>query len=421
MMSLRLPVAIAFLALLISGPTEGATAYVSNEGSGTVSAIDIATDKVTATLKNAKKPRGIAIAKDGSRLYLSDQTANALVVVELLKGTTLATIALGSSPEAIYLSPDGKWLSAAIEEEDQVFIIDVATLKIDRKIKMKGKNPEHAVWSPDGKWLYVSAEEADSVDIVDLAKNEVVKSVKVGNRPRGIGFLPDGSRAYVAAENADTVNVFDTATHTVVARIKAGSRSNGVLVHPDGKRVFVTSGGKGSVQVIDTATQRDRDGDNPRRADDPGTWRSLPTARGSTLRAGDSERHRGCRYRHLHEDCRDSRRRVAVGGGNPVADVPTTCAAGLTRSMSVPPDMNPSARPVRLSGYGSEFNIGSTAGPEAAKLESVAAVLVDRFARSHCPPPDSATPCSAGTRYFRASGLARARRAPPGGRLLRVG
>ncbi len=78
--------------------------------------------------------------------------------------------------------------------------------------------------------------------------------MKVGDRPRGIGFLPDGSRAYVAAENADTVNVFDTGTQEVIARIKAGGRSNGVLVHPDGKRVFVTSGGKGTVQVIDTAT-----------------------------------------------------------------------------------------------------------------------------------------------------------------------
>ena len=68
---------------------------------------------------------------------------------------------------------------------------------------MKGKNPEHAVFSPDGKWLYVSAEEADSVDIIDVARGEVVKSITVGERPRGIGFLPDGSRAYVGAEQAD--------------------------------------------------------------------------------------------------------------------------------------------------------------------------------------------------------------------------
>ena len=127
------------------------------------------------------------------------------------KSAEIARIPVGDSPEAIYLSPDGKWLSVAIEENDQVVIVDTAKLAVARKFRMKGKNPEHAVWSPDGKWLYVSAEEADSVDIVDLAKGEVVKSVKVGDRPRGIGFLPDGSRAYVAAENADMLNVIDTA------------------------------------------------------------------------------------------------------------------------------------------------------------------------------------------------------------------
>src|SRR5439155_1647947 len=191
---------------------------------------------------------------DGARLFISDQAANALVTIDVARREVVATTALGSSPEAIYLSPDGKWLSAAIEEDDQVLLIDAVSGRIAQRIKMRGKNPEHAVFSPDGKWLYVSSEEADSVDIVDLARNEVVKSVKVGDRPRGIGFLPDSSRAYVAAENADTINVFDVAKGEVVARIKAGSRSNGVTVHPDGKRVYVSSGGEGSVQVFELPT-----------------------------------------------------------------------------------------------------------------------------------------------------------------------
>src|SRR5262249_31927970 len=113
----RFAVALLLFALWASSACDAATAYVSNEGSGTVSVIDTATDKITGTLRNAKKPRGIAVARDGSRLYLSDQTANALVVVDPAKSATIATLPLGSSPEAIYLSPDGKWLSAAIEED----------------------------------------------------------------------------------------------------------------------------------------------------------------------------------------------------------------------------------------------------------------------------------------------------------------
>ena len=107
-----------------------------NEGSATISVIDTATDKVTATIRLGKKPRGIAISADGSRLYLSDQTGNALVVVDLAKNATLATIPLGDSPEAIYLSPDGKWLSAAIEENDQVAIIDTGDAE-DRRARSR--------------------------------------------------------------------------------------------------------------------------------------------------------------------------------------------------------------------------------------------------------------------------------------------
>ena len=182
----------AVLVAFASAAAAAPTAYVPNEGSGDVSVIDTATDKVTGTFKLAQKARGIAVSADGTRVYLSDQAANALVIVDPQKRVVVGTVPLGDSPEAIYLSPDGKLLAAAIEENDQVLLIDTATLKVVRIIKMRGKNPEHAVWSPDGKWLYVSAEEADSVDIVDVALGQVIKSVKVGDRPRGIGFLPDG-------------------------------------------------------------------------------------------------------------------------------------------------------------------------------------------------------------------------------------
>jgi YVTN family beta-propeller protein len=79
-------------------------AYASNEGSGTVSKIDTATDKVTATFTVGGKPRGIALSPDGKRLYLSDQTANAVLTVDAASGAVLARTALGKSPEGIYLS-----------------------------------------------------------------------------------------------------------------------------------------------------------------------------------------------------------------------------------------------------------------------------------------------------------------------------
>ncbi|HVR92772.1 MAG TPA: beta-propeller fold lactonase family protein, partial [Casimicrobiaceae bacterium] len=74
-------------------------AYVSNEGSASVSVIDTATDKLTATFNVGGKPRGIALSPDRKRLYVSDQTGNAALIIDTSNGALLARIALGSSPE----------------------------------------------------------------------------------------------------------------------------------------------------------------------------------------------------------------------------------------------------------------------------------------------------------------------------------
>src|SRR5436305_10928955 len=80
-------------------------AYVPNEGSGTVSVIDTATDQVVAEIPAGKKPRGTALSPDGRTAYVSDQPGNRLVVLDLQRRTASGAIALGESPEGVGISP----------------------------------------------------------------------------------------------------------------------------------------------------------------------------------------------------------------------------------------------------------------------------------------------------------------------------
>src|SRR5215216_2724488 len=47
-------------------------AYVPNEGSGTISIIDTATDTTIGEINTGGKPRGIALSRDGGFMYGSD-------------------------------------------------------------------------------------------------------------------------------------------------------------------------------------------------------------------------------------------------------------------------------------------------------------------------------------------------------------
>ncbi|MEK8029773.1 cytochrome b/b6 domain-containing protein [Ideonella sp. DXS29W] len=249
------PATLAVGLALLAGPAQAAPfAYVPNEGSGTLSVIDVATDQVVAEIAAGKKPRGTVITVDGQRAFVSDQPNNRLVIVDLAKRQASGEVALGESPEGVGLSPDGRWAAVAIEESNDVAFVDTASNKLAYVVKVSGKNPEHAVFSPDGKLVFVSAEEGEAVNVIDMAKRQDVARIPVGARPRGIGFSPDGARAYVAAENSDELYVIYTRELKVAAKVKAGSRSNGVTVHPNGKWVFVSNGGAASVSVIDAAT-----------------------------------------------------------------------------------------------------------------------------------------------------------------------
>src|SRR3954471_22548249 len=82
-------------------------AYVPNEGSGTVSVIDTASDTVVGEIAAGQKPRGIAVSGDGTRVFVTDQPANALLVIDTATRAIASRAPLGESPEGLSLSPDG--------------------------------------------------------------------------------------------------------------------------------------------------------------------------------------------------------------------------------------------------------------------------------------------------------------------------
>ena len=73
---------------------------------------------------------------------------------------------------------------------------------------------------------YVSNERSNSVTVIDTATDEVVDTIAVGARPRGIGLSPDGSILYLALGRDDTIGVVDTKNGKQIGGIPSGSRAD---------------------------------------------------------------------------------------------------------------------------------------------------------------------------------------------------
>ncbi len=225
-------------------------AYITTEGSGTVSIIDTKTDKVTSTFNVGNNPTGIAASIDGARLYIGHQ-AGTLIERDLFEDKDSARTMLGGSVKAVRQSPKGKLLFVLLGDSNSVALIDMPTLRVLKTISIGGRNVEHAVFSPDGRWIYASAKDGDSVDVIDVAKGAIIKSIRVGRGPAGIAFLPDASRAYVAVAGSDEIVAIDVSRRAVVGRVKSPRRPEEVAAHPDGKRLFVSADNAGRVDVFD--------------------------------------------------------------------------------------------------------------------------------------------------------------------------
>jgi YVTN family beta-propeller protein len=71
---------------------------VPNEGSGTISIIDTASDAVVGEIKTGGKPRGVAAGRDGKLLYVSNQVRNSVSVIDARTLKKLKDISVGALP-----------------------------------------------------------------------------------------------------------------------------------------------------------------------------------------------------------------------------------------------------------------------------------------------------------------------------------
>ena len=73
--------------------------------------------------------------------------------------------------------------------------------------------------------IFVSNEKGNSISIVDGDTLELIETVPVGNRPRGIALSSDGRWLYICASDDNTIEVMDTESRADRGAAALGPRS----------------------------------------------------------------------------------------------------------------------------------------------------------------------------------------------------
>ncbi|MEU9874939.1 beta-N-acetylglucosaminidase domain-containing protein [Streptomyces phaeochromogenes] len=233
---------------------DGRTAYAANQGSDSVSVIDVPTGKVTATIAVGDVPAGLALTPDRRTLWVADYSDDAVQPVDLATGTAGAKIAVGDGPENMAITPDGSTLYVANIHDGTVTPVTLPAGRAGTAIPV-GPNPFNVVAAPDGQTVYVSNSGGSTVTPIDTATNDTRPTLLVdGQQAYGLALSPDGRTLWVSASTGDRVTPVDTVTGAPGTAVTVGRSAFDVALDWNGSTAYVTTADAGQLVPVTTAS-----------------------------------------------------------------------------------------------------------------------------------------------------------------------
>ena len=164
------------------------------------------------------------------------------------------------------LSGIAVWLAAAApasafiayvsnEKSNTVSVIDTDKWAVTKTIKV-GQRPRGIEFTRDGKFVLVAVGDDDTIQMIDAATQQVVDSLPSGPDPELFTQDAAGKILYVANENDNTVTIIDLEKRVRVGDIQVGVEPEGMAISPDGKILINTSETTNMAHFIDTATRQ---------------------------------------------------------------------------------------------------------------------------------------------------------------------
>ena len=168
--------------------------------------------------------------------------------------------------------PAGPRVYVSDETGSRVVVVDPATRQVVRSIDV-GKRPRGIAASLDGRLIYVALSgspiagpgvdesklppadrAADGIGVIDLASGTLVRKYQSGQDPEAFALSNDGRMLFISNEETAELSALDLASGTITARVKVGDEPEGVTTRPDGRIVYVTCEGTNEVVGIDVAS-----------------------------------------------------------------------------------------------------------------------------------------------------------------------
>lgn len=238
---------------------DGSRAFVANNGSATVTAIDTSTNMIIPAgamiPTGAAGPQYIVVHPNGSTVYVCNNSGSSVTAIDVQTFAT-TSIPTGAAPNFLLFSPDGSMGYVCNVTGNDVTAFSTATNMVTATIPMGGgSSPRGLAITPDGAKLYVTNSGTPSVGVVNLSDNSVTFiTTNIGSAPQGIGVSFDGSTVVVGNTGSDSISVIETATDTAAPPLALGATPFNILFTPDDSKAVISMSNAAYLSIYDTAS-----------------------------------------------------------------------------------------------------------------------------------------------------------------------
>jgi YVTN family beta-propeller protein len=227
--------------------------YVPNSTAGTVDVIDPATFTVIDHYSVGSIPHHVAPAWDMRELYVDNEGSSSLTVLDIHTGKPSRTINI-PFPYNLYFTPDGTKAIDVVERLQRIEFRDPHDWHLLGSVGIPWPGADHLDFSADGSYLMISTEWSGIVARVDTINMRLAGSVWVGGLPIDVRLSPDGRYFYVTNQGRMGVSVIDPVAMKEVQFIPTGRGAHGLQVSRDTRSLYVSNRLEGTFSVIDFAT-----------------------------------------------------------------------------------------------------------------------------------------------------------------------
>src|SRR6202162_5322942 len=175
----------------------------------------------------------LTIDDDDNYLLSAHLAAGQTYVIDLATNKVVATVTDTPGAEGVEYVPELRKFYTSNANAKTIGVVDLKQIKVFKKLKTES-NPDGSAYAAPFHKLYVSDERGKAEAVVDVNKDEIIKTLRFDSETGMPQYDPVARKVYVNLQGKNIFAAIDPATDEVIGRYPVGrcKRNHGMTLDP---------------------------------------------------------------------------------------------------------------------------------------------------------------------------------------------